>query len=66
MQHVYNITTVLANESMLTYQWFAVQRYIMSTKPVSENITKITNVVRTAVWTYDICAFDTTMYYDYY
>jgi len=39
---------------------------VMSTKPVFEKIEKIAKVVCSLMWTYDICAFDTGTYYDYY
>jgi len=38
----------------------------MSTKPLFEKIAKDTKVFCPVVWTYDICAFDTGTYYDYY
>jgi len=47
------------------YQWFAAQRSYVHKTCFQENC-KDTNVVCPVMWTYDICAFDTNTYYDYY
>jgi len=39
---------------------------IMSTKHVFRENCKGTKVAWPVMWTYDICAFDTGTYYDYY
>jgi len=47
------------------YRWFAAQRYYVHKTCFPENH-KDTRIVCPIIWTYDIRAFDTGMYYDYY
>jgi len=47
------------------FRWFAAQRYYVHETCFRENRIN-TNVVCPVMWTYDICAFDTGTYYDYY
>jgi len=47
------------------YRWFAAQRYYVHKTSFREN-RKDTKVVCPVMWTYDICAFDTGTYCDYY
>ena len=57
-KHLKNVNATAVNK----YNDGLEHKGAMSTKPVFEKIAKI----RPVMWTYDICAFDTGTYYDYY
>jgi len=53
------------SETKTTNRRVAAQRYYVHKSCFQEN-RKDTKVVRPVVWTYNICAFDASIYYDHY